>query len=179
MQATKMFKSCHALRTTSKKMENTDQIKDKGCIVLTVVSKENNRHLHSTQTSMSHSADHWLSRNLATSLHTWITFSCTNGLQDYCKIWHAGKLLGKLGYLMHILWPSELMQKLQIHQESVFLYARSLKNCINGGISYLCHNFYRLLLLPPSKCRLKFDLILMSHILANPLSTRPTLVEMS
>lgn len=160
-------------------MENTDQIKDKGCIILTVVSKENNRHLHSTQTSMSHSADHWLSRNLATSLHTWMTFSCTNGLQDYCKKWHGGKLPGKLGYLMHILWPSELMQKLPIHQESVLWYARSLKNCIKKGISYLCHNFYRLLLLPPSICRLKFDLILMCHILANPLSTTPTLAEVN
>ena len=81
----------------------TNYIKDKDCLVLTVVSKENDRHLHSIQTSMSHNADHLLSRNLATFLHTGMTFSCTNVSQHHCKKSHASKLLGKLEYLRHIL----------------------------------------------------------------------------
>lgn len=75
-----------------------DYIKDKECIVLTVVSKENDRHLHSIQTSMSHIADHQSSRNLATFLDTGMTFSCTNVLQDHCKKSHASKLLDKFEY---------------------------------------------------------------------------------
>ena len=97
-----------------------DYIKDKECIVLTVVSKENDRHSHSIQTSMSHNADHQSSKNLATFLHTGMTFSCTNVLRDHCKKSHASKLLDKLEYLRHILRPSELMKTLQIQKELVY-----------------------------------------------------------
>lgn len=131
---------------------------------------------------MSHNADCWSSRNLAISLNTWMTFSRTNLLQDYCKKWRASTLHAKLGYLRHILifmtfWINEDAAN---HQESVLGHVRSFRSYIKWKPdSYICHNVYRILLLPVSECRLKFNLISMSHIWAYPLSTRPMLVKMN